>query len=44
MKRMIEYAFSGRRYLRSVSIPASVTQIGEGAFEGCHKDLTLRKT
>ena len=39
---ILEYAFADQLNLRCVEIPASVTEIGEGAFEGCHKDLVLR--
>ncbi|MCL2604696.1 MAG: leucine-rich repeat domain-containing protein [Defluviitaleaceae bacterium] len=36
------YAFAGACNLKTVTIPASVTEIGEGAFEGCYKELTFR--
>jgi hypothetical protein len=34
-------AFSGQRYLKSITVPESVTQIDDGAFDGCLSDLTL---
>ena len=37
-----KYAFSDQLNLRCVEIPASVIEIGEGAFDGCHQDLVFR--
>jgi hypothetical protein len=36
---ILPYAFAGARKLKCVNIPASVTEIGEGAFEDCNEDL-----
>jgi len=38
---ILEYAFSGQNFLQSIIIDASVTKIGEGAFEGCSEDFTF---
>ena len=39
---VLEYAFADQIHLRSITIPDSVTEIGEGAFDGCHEGLSLR--
>jgi len=38
---ILEYAFSGQNHLKSITLPASITEIGEGAFERCRVDLVL---
>ena len=38
---ILEYAFSGQNHLKRLTLPASITEIGEGAFERCRTDLIL---
>jgi hypothetical protein len=38
---ILQYAFSGQRYLKNITFPPTVIEIGEGAFEGCREDLQL---
>ena len=37
VKAICDYAFQGLVYLRDVVLPASVVDLGEGAFASCHK-------
>ena len=35
------YAFANQQHIKKLVLPESVSEIGEGAFSGCHNDLVL---